>query len=605
MAQQTTTPLSAPASDPNVMGWMQGFPPPEDKVIRYTDLDFFAFPKLRWTVCHFRELMPTASVYNGAAGARELPTALDPSIDAVTFTPLGSKDKMTWSAALDANYTDGIIVLHHGRIAYERYAGCLTEGKLHGAMSVTKSLTGLLGEMLVAEGKLDETALVGTLIPELKNSAFGDATVRQVMDMTTALDYSEDYADPNAEVWTYAKAGSPLPKPEGYTGPRSYFEFLQTVKKKGEHGAAFGYKTVNADTLGWLIARATGQSVANQLSERIWSRLGVQREAFYTVDSIGTPFAGGGFNATLRDLARLGQLMLDEGQAGGEQIVPPAAIANIRKGGNSEKFAKADYKLLPGWSYRAMWWVSHDDHGAYAARGVHGQTIWIDPKADMVIVRFASNPVAANAASDPTSLPAYRAVAEHLMATDKTPLLGQEWLIENIACGGVIDKSHATLQFLPGGRLAGSASCNRIIGSYESEGTQLTIKPAGTTMMACPEALMNQERKLLDLLPAVKSWRIDGTGALLLTTTDRTTIVARRVGTAGATNRATWSRPVARTMRPTARKSTLSPRTSAPDAALRRLTEAEAARGGLPRHFRQNPQTVDIHQLPPRQLALS
>ena len=416
---QAPAPLSAQASNPQGMGWMQGFPPPAGKIIRFTDPDYFVFPKLRWTVCNFRELMPSVGVNNGTKGASKLPAALNASLDQVSFTPLGSDKKMSWNDAFDVNYTDGVIVLHHGRVVYERYAGCLGPDTLHGAMSVTKSLTGLLGEVLVAEGKLDEKAQVGSLIPELKGSAFGDATVRQVMDMTTALDYSEDYANPKAEVWVYAEAGSPLPKPAGYTGPRSYFEFLQTVKKKGTHGEAFGYKTVNADTLGWLIARTTGKSVAQQLSERIWSRIGTEREAFYTVDSIGTPFAGGGFNATLRDTARLGQLMLNNGMSGGQQIVPRAAIANIRKGGKPETFAKAGYKLLPGWSYGSMWWISNDDHGAYAARGVYGQTIWIDPKADMVIVRFASNPVAANAGSDPTSLPAYRAVANHLMANDR------------------------------------------------------------------------------------------------------------------------------------------------------------------------------------------
>ncbi len=528
MAQTTGAPMTAQQSNPKTMGWMQGFPPAQDKTIRFTDPDYFAFPKLRWTVCHFRALMPTVAVNNDSGTVRMLPKALDPSIDAVTFTPSSSTHSMTWKAAFDANYSDGVIVLHHGRVVYERYDGCLTENTLHGAMSVTKSLTGLLGEMLIAEGSLDENALVGTLIPELKASAFGDATVRQVMDMTTALDYSEDYADPKAEVWTYAQAGSPLPKPEGYTGPRSYFSYLQTVKKKGEHGAEFGYKTVNADTLGWLIARTTGQSVADLLSERIWARIGTEREAYFTVDSIGTPFAGGGFNATLRDLARLGQVMLDDGQADGVQIVPQAAIARIRHGGKLETFAKSGYTGLPGWSYGGMWWVSNNDHGAFAARGVHGQTIWIDPAADMVIVRFASNPVAGNAANDPTSLPAYRAVADHLMATDTMPLLGREWVIEDIAGSGVIDNSHATLHFLPDGRLAGSASCNRILGSFETQGKQLKITQVGTTMMACPPALMNQERRLLDILQAVTSYQIDTTGALVLTASDGSSIVARR-----------------------------------------------------------------------------
>lgn len=526
MAQQSE-PLPAAASDPETMGWMQGFPPPADKAIRFTDPDYFAFPKLRWTVCHFRELMPSVAVMNGTGAASELAQARDPAIDEVSFTPTGADEPMTWDAAFDANYTDGIIVMHHGSVVYERYDGCLDQTTLHGAMSVTKSLTGLLGEILVAEGKLDAQAIVGDLIPELQGSAFGDATVRQVMDMTTALDYSEDYADPDAEVWTYAEAGSPLPKPEGYDGPRSYFEFLETVEKDGTHGEAFGYKTVNADALGWLIARASGSSVADLLSERIWSRIGARREAFYTVDSLGTPFAGGGFNATLRDMARLGQLMLDGGRAGGDQIVPEAAIEAIRTGGDPETFAKAGYDL-PGWSYGSMWWISNDDHGAYAARGVHGQTIWVDPTADMVIARFASNPTAANAASDPTSLPAYRAVADHLMANDDRPLLGREWRIEAIAGRDVIDDSPASLQFLRDGRLAGSGGCNRLIGQYETDDRALSIEPTGTTMMACPEAQMKQERALLELLATVESFEIDATGALILTASGGDTITARR-----------------------------------------------------------------------------
>ena len=526
---QDNAPLSAEASDPAALGWMQGFPPPEDRQIRFTDPDYFAFPKLRWTVCHFRELMPSTAVRNGNEGSSDLPVDLDAGLDTVEFTPLGGGDPITWDAAFDANYTDGILVLHKSRIVYERYDGCLNESTLHGAMSVTKSLTGLMAEILVAEGQLDETALVGDVIPELKGSAFGDATVRQVLEMTTGLDYSEDYSDPDAEVWTYAEAGSPLPKPEGYDGPRSYFEYLQTVEKKGEHGEAFGYKTVNADAAGWLVARTAGVSAADYLSNRIWSKIGAEREAFYTVDSIGTPFAGGGFNATLRDMGRFGQLVLDEGEWNGEQVIPAEAIARIREGGDKGVFAKAGYDLLDGWSYRGMWWVSHDDHGSFAARGVHGQTIWIDPTAEMVIVRFASNPVAANAASDPTSLPAYRAVADYLMGEgDSAGLVGREWFIEDIAGEGVIDNSPASLLFMPDGRLAGNATCNRLIGGYTAVGDTLSIDNPGATMMACPEALMNQERRLLDLLPSVEGYSIDETGALILTAPNGETITARR-----------------------------------------------------------------------------
>lgn len=412
---QQAAPLSAADSDPAKLGWMIGTPPPADKIIRFSDKDYFSFPKMRWTVCHFRQLMPTVRVSRGLGAPVALARKIDAAIDDVSFTPLGGDKPMTWVQSLAANYTDGIVVLHHGAVVYERYAGCLDEGGVHGAMSVTKSVTGLLGEMLVAEGVIDETAKVGTIVPELAKSAFGDATVRQVLEMTTGLRYSEDYADPNADVWIYSEAGNPLPKPAGYTGPRSYFEYLETVRKEGEHGNAFGYKTINTDALGWIILRTTGKSVAALLSERIWSRMGAEQDAYYTVDSIGTPFAGGGLNAGLRDMARLGQLLVDGGTINGNRLVPAAAIDRIRAGGDKAAFEKAGYALLKGWSYRGMWWVSHNAHGAFMARGVHGQSIYIDPAAHMVIARFSSHPVAGNAANDPTTLPAFEAVAKHLM----------------------------------------------------------------------------------------------------------------------------------------------------------------------------------------------
>ncbi len=159
---------------------------------------------------------------------------------------------------------------------------------------------------------------------------------------------------------------------------------------------------------------------------------------------------------------------------------------------------------------------------------MHGQTLWIDPAADMVIARFASHPVAPNAASDPTSLPAFRAVADYLIANDDMPLVGREWRIEDVEGMGVIDFSHATLQFSADGSLSGSATCNRLIGSYEATGDVITIAPAGATMMACPEALMLQEQRILDLLPKIERYVIDETGALILIASDGRTIAARR-----------------------------------------------------------------------------
>ena len=402
-------------SDPARLGWMVGSPPPPDRILRFDDGSYFRFPAMRWSVSHFRQLMPTVNVSRGTAAPGRLRQALRDDIDALMFMPMGSDQPMSWRESLLQNYTDGIIVLHKGRVVYERYFGVLTPAGQHGAMSVTKTFMGTLAAMMVAEGDLDPEREVADYVPELADSAFGNATVRQLMDMTTGIRFSEDYADPNAEVWAHAAAGNPLPKPADYQGPRSYYEFLQTVEPEGEHGKAFHYRTANTDALGWVLARVSGRSVAQLLSERIWGKLGAGQDAYMSVDSTGTPFAGGGLNASLRDLARFGEMIRNEGRYNGQQIVPKAAVVDIRAGGSRDDFSKAGYTLLKGWSYRNMWWVTHNAHGAFMARGVHGQALYIDPAAEMVIARFASHPVAANAANDPTSLPAYQVVAEYLM----------------------------------------------------------------------------------------------------------------------------------------------------------------------------------------------
>ena len=414
LAQTPNLPTAA-QTDPVTLGWMVGSPPPADKVIRFADGSGYKFPQTRWSFSNFRQLIPTTQVSRGMGAPAALPRALRNDLDAVSFVPLGKDTPMTWAQAFDANYTDGVVVLHKGRIVYERYAGALRPEGQHISMSVTKSFFGTLGAMLVAEGKLDENAPVSRYVPELKDSAFGDATIRQVLDMRTGLKYSENYLDPNAEIWQHTRAGGVLPRPPGYQGPQTFYEFLQTVKKEGEHGGSFAYKTVNSDALGWVIRRATGQSIGQLLSDRIWSRLGMEQDAYFTVDSVGNEFAGGGLNAGLRDMARFGEMMRNQGKFNGQQIIPASVVQDIAKGGDKSAFPQASFPTLPGWSYRNMWWVSNNEHGAYSARGIHGQAIYIDPKAEMVIARFASHPMPNNPFNDPNSLPAYMALAKHLM----------------------------------------------------------------------------------------------------------------------------------------------------------------------------------------------
>jgi CubicO group peptidase (beta-lactamase class C family) len=411
----STTYPSAQASDPIRLGWMQGSPPPPDKVVKHADGSFYRFPQLRWSFSHIRQLLPTTQISRGAGPVSPLPLALRGDLDAVTWSVMGTSAQMTWAQAFDANYTDGVVVLQRGRIVYERYAGALSADGLHIAHSVTKSLVGTLGATLLHEGLLDDRKRIDYYVPALARSGLGSATLRQVMDMTSGVQYSENYADPKADVFDFVRAGGVFPRPPDYAGPTSFYETLQSIQHEGEHGQAFAYKTVNTDTLAWVMRRVTGQGFGQLLEQRIWRTLGAEQDAYCMVDTEGTEFAGGGLNAGLRDMARFGEMVRRGGYFNGQQIVPTAVVETIARGASTADFAKAGYPTLPGWSYRAMWWNSHNPHGAYMARGVHGQAIYVDPQAEMVIARFGSHPRAANVHLDPTSLPAYHALARYLV----------------------------------------------------------------------------------------------------------------------------------------------------------------------------------------------
>jgi CubicO group peptidase (beta-lactamase class C family) len=152
------------------------------------------------------------------------------------------------------------------------------------------------------------------------------------------------------------------------------------------------------------------------LSERIWSRIGCNEDGYLAVDSIGVPMGGAGLSATLRDLGRFGELMRCDGAWRGSQVIPEAVVADIRRGADPQRFSRAGYELLTGYSYRNMWWVAHDDMGVFEGRGIHGQRLYVAPGAEMVVARFASHPIASSAANDPITLPAFRAVGRLLSA---------------------------------------------------------------------------------------------------------------------------------------------------------------------------------------------
>jgi hypothetical protein len=405
-------------SDPVERRVMQGFPPPRDRQPRFDDTSHYMFPNSRWSFSHMREFLPTASIWRGHGGPSPLPASPRHDLDDVAFTTQDGRP-MTWAQSLTELCVDGVLVLHRGRVLYERYFGALEPHRPHAAFSVTKSFAGLLGAMLAHERKIDPSAPVTRYVPEMAGTAYGSATVRQVMDMTVSVRYSEAYADPSAEIWDYARAAGSMARQPGYSGPDTITEFLTRLQPEGRHGEAFAYKTCNTEVLGWIVQRASGQSLIQLISERLWRKLGCEENADMAIDRAGMAMSGGGMSLTLRDAARFGEMMRLGGRLQGQEIVPEAVVAEIERGADPAHFAKSGVTTLPGASYRHQWWILHDKLHAYMARGIHGQAIWIAPKAEMVIARFASHPWASNANSvlDHLSIPGYAAIAEHVMRT--------------------------------------------------------------------------------------------------------------------------------------------------------------------------------------------
>ena len=330
------------------MGWMVGSPPPADKIVAFADGSFRTFPQTRWAFSHMRELVPTTAVSRGTGAVAVLPRALRADVDAVSFQPLGRADTMTWAQSLDANYTDGIVVLHRGRIVYERYFGVLTPERQHLVFSVTKSFVGTLAATLIAEGALDAKATVAHYVPELEDSAFGDATIQHLLDMTTGIKFVEDYAAPDADIELFARAGNLRPRPADYRGPQTLYGYLRSVSREVAHGERFAYKTPNTDVLGWVLRRVSGKPVGTLLHERIWQKIGAEQDAYFTVDPGAVEFAGGGLNVSLRDLARFGEMMRRGGRYNGQQIVPASVVDDIRRGGRRDLFATGGLPVAAG-----------------------------------------------------------------------------------------------------------------------------------------------------------------------------------------------------------------------------------------------------------------
>src|SRR5260221_5308269 len=312
-------------------GVAHGLPPAaKDQV---TLANWRTAPFNRWAFHHVREIVPSAGIAHDPARTTVLPVA---PVD-LSGLRVGTR---SFDAFLGDTDTDAIVILHRGRLVFERYANGMAAHTPHILMSVSKSMLGLLVGILAARGVLDPDGLVTAAVPEVRDTAYAGATIRNLLDMRVGLAFDEDYTATSGTIIQYRKATNwnPLQPGETPTDLRSFYAAL--CERDGAHGGRFHYVSPNTDLLGWGVERAAGARVADLMSELIWRPMGAEHSAYVTVDRLGAPRCAGGVCTTARDLARVGQLLVEAGRG----VIPAAWIDDIATQGDGAAWAAGDFR---------------------------------------------------------------------------------------------------------------------------------------------------------------------------------------------------------------------------------------------------------------------
>jgi CubicO group peptidase (beta-lactamase class C family) len=370
-------------------------------------------PFNRWTFQHIREVVPTIEVWRGSGPVRVLKQR-EISLDPLKVDGLDRKPT-TLLKLLNDLYTDGFIVLHKGTVIYERYLNGMDQRSMHLSQSVAKSVVGITAGILVGQGLLDPKKLVSDFLPELSEGAWAGATLQQVLDMTSGDLFDETYTDPHSDMGQLdvASGWKPIPanSDPNLKWPTHVWELILNLKQQTRpHGQAFEYRSIETDILAFCMERATGKRLAQLVSEELWQKLGAEESANFTVDSAGYALADGGFNATLRDYARFGQMILE----GGQGIVPSSWIEETRNA-NHRLFGEPYNGILPDGGYHNQFWVEDSVSRNLMCRGVFGQLIYIDFAHQIVVVKLASQPDFLNPKMMAASL---KAIKEIVRAVD-------------------------------------------------------------------------------------------------------------------------------------------------------------------------------------------
>ena len=369
---------------------MAGTPPPHQ--MRVPMIDWDRAPWNRWAFQHVREILPTAAIRR-AERASALPAASG-NLNGFTYAGLDGQET-SFAQMLDDTYTDAILVWKNGKVLHESYHNGMDERSLHLLQSVSKSLTSAAAGTLIAEGLLNPAALVTDYLPELAATAWNGATLQQVLDMTTGVQFTEDYDIRDSDVGKMDYAAGWKPAPDGVdvsAWPTCIHDQMLGLKDATHaHGARFAYRSIETDVLAHAMERVTGKRLPQILSERLWQPLGCAEDASITLDRAGYGLSCGGISASLRDMARFGLMLLNNGQTEGRQVIPAAWCQDIRHGAHG-LYDPDNYKMWPNGAYRNQFWVEDSQLGRHYCFGVFGQMVMVAPDTGMMVVKLSSWP---------------------------------------------------------------------------------------------------------------------------------------------------------------------------------------------------------------------
>ena len=362
-------------------------------------------PFNEWTFTHMNWLMPTERV---ARGDVHLPLPHDPQ--PLDLTYLFEDRDHSLSAFHRRTFTTAFVVLHRGAIVHESYPGAFAGSRSRMQLfSVSKSVTSMLVGIALADGAIgSEKDRVTDYRPDFAGTAYEETTLAELLDMTSGVG--------DLETWEAADSGIKQFE-QAVMGGGDVARVIRAAHRRAPAGERFNYSTFDAQILGWVLEAATGQSLASYASDRLWRHLGADRDAYYwlTRAQPRTAIGAGSFNATARDVARLGLLMANGGVVGDRQVVPGEWV---RRSHGSHQPQLAVGALGPSgyahYGYANQWWtLGSECFHAYAALGVHGQYLYVDPSADVVIVKCSAWPTQDDERRDRETVAALRRVADH------------------------------------------------------------------------------------------------------------------------------------------------------------------------------------------------